>query len=114
VQLADLKAPAIRLPTVIGTAGSTDEAPLGGILGSILGESAAEQQARIEEAKKGANDLTGLVRHKKRPAPAVTEEAKAEPNGNANGKRKLGDEGDAGLESNGKRVRIEDVPDEEA
>lgn len=39
---------------------------LGGILGSLLGESAADQKARIEEVTKGANDLTGLIRHKKK------------------------------------------------
>lgn len=27
----------------------------------------AAQKARIEEATKGANDLTGLIRHKKKP-----------------------------------------------
>ena len=32
----------------------------------MLGESPAQQRARIEEASKNANDLTGLVKHKKR------------------------------------------------
>lgn len=37
-----------------------------GIMGSALGESASETQARVEEAKKNATDLTGLVRKKKK------------------------------------------------
>lgn len=38
--------------------------PMGGILGAALGESSTETEARIEEAKKTATDLTGLVRKK--------------------------------------------------
>lgn len=41
--------------------------PVGGILGSLLGASPKAQKARIEEATKEAIDLTGLVRHRKRP-----------------------------------------------
>lgn len=37
-----------------------------GILGSILGESKAEQKTRLDEATKEANDLSGLVRHKRK------------------------------------------------
>jgi HAT1-interacting factor 1 len=37
---------------------------VGGILGAALGESSTETEARIEEAKKTATDLTGLVRKK--------------------------------------------------
>lgn len=37
---------------------------MGGILGAALGESSTETEARIEEAKKTATDLTGLVRKK--------------------------------------------------
>ena len=39
--------------------------PLSGILGSILGESSAAQKARLEEASKGAKDLTNLIKRKK-------------------------------------------------
>ena len=39
--------------------------PLSSILGSILGESPEAQKTRLEEAAKGANDLTNLVRRKK-------------------------------------------------
>lgn len=48
--------------------------PMGGILGAALGESSTETEARIEEAKKTATDLTGLVRKKdKRKAEGAAE-----------------------------------------
>lgn len=51
--------------SAMGPAGAgADEDPLRGILGSILGETPASQKARIEEAAKGANDLSGLVKRK--------------------------------------------------
>lgn len=40
--------------------------PLGGILSSMLGESATSQQAKLEEASKGAKDLTELVIKRKK------------------------------------------------
>jgi len=68
-------------------------------LGSILGESPAQQKQRIEAATKGANDLTGLVKHKNQPKTAAPSSASA--------KRKLEDEGelDGGKE---KKARVED------
>jgi len=57
---------------------------LSGVLGQVLGESPADQKARIEEAAKNARDLTGLVRHKKKPK---VEDGEAETA--TNGKRKL-------------------------
>jgi HAT1-interacting factor 1 len=64
---------------------------MGGILGTTLGESPADAAARIEEAKKTANDLTGLVRRKKtgKPADAAATEATAD---GTNGKRKAEDD----------------------
>ena len=38
--------------------------PVSGLLGAALGEASAEAMARVEEAKKNAKDLTGLVRKK--------------------------------------------------
>lgn len=69
--------------------------PMGGILGAALGESNAETEARIQEAKKTATDLSGLVRKK---------EKKATPAAVANGKRKA-EEGAAGEGS--KKARTE-------
>ena len=71
---------------------------MGGILGAALGESAAETEARIEEAKKTAKDLSGLVRKK------VKDEPKAEANGN--GKRKAEE---PAVAEEPKKARIEDA-----
>ena len=60
---------------------------MGGILSATLGESPADAAARIEEAKKTATDLTGLVRRKAKP-----EASTPEPDTNGtNGKRKAED-----------------------
>jgi HAT1-interacting factor 1 len=94
-----------RLPTLSGPAGATDEDPLGGILGSILGESASEQKARIEQATKSANDISGLVKKKKAPEPAAPVAGEV----NGKGKRKLEEalEGENGVDS--KKARVEDA-----
>lgn len=67
-----------------------------------MGESPAEAAARIEEAKKTATDLTGLIRKKAKPevlAPAST-------NG-TNGKRKAEDEAE---ETDSKKAKVNAAP----
>ena len=83
--------------------------PLGGVLGTTVGESPSEMAARIEEAKKNATDVSGLVRHKPKKA-AV--EAAVETNGSngANGKRKAEDEPEVEVDT--KKAKVEDVPEE--
>lgn len=44
-----------------------------GLLGAALGEVSSEAKARVEEAKKNANDLTGLVRKKTKDEPQEAE-----------------------------------------
>lgn len=61
---------------------------IGGLLGGLMGQPAEKAEARIEEAKKTATDLTGLVRKKTKPAPATAPEAADPPSG----KRKAEDE----------------------
>lgn len=51
----------------------------------MLGESPAQQRARIEEASRNANDLSGLVKHKKKPTDKA---ATAETTVNGSSKRK--------------------------
>lgn len=81
---------------ITGPAGAPDGSnPLVGMLGSLLGESTAQQKSRIEEATKTANDLTGMVR-KKKPATAKPAEAST--------KRKL--EGDDEEGADGKKPKI--------
>ncbi|KAG8628701.1 hypothetical protein KVT40_002566 [Elsinoe batatas] len=99
-RLTDLKGP-VTAPNG-GPAGASDADAIGGILGSLLGESAAEQKARIAEAMKGANDLSGLIKKKKpaKPAPAAAEGAPST-------KRKLDDADGNG--TNGKKAKVEDA-----
>ena len=108
-----MRAPPIDVNAAInGPAGAPDSInPMGGILGATLGESPAEAQARIDEAKKTAKDLTGLVRRKvKAPeAPETPEDSATGTNGTAaNGKRKAEDlEAEDG--ENSKKARVEDA-----
>lgn len=95
----------INDPTGVGTIDGSD--PLGGILGSILGESPAAQKARLEEASKGAKDLTNLIRRKK---PATGEASKASERYSiqGNGKRKVDFKDDVEEVSSGKKAKISD------
>jgi len=106
--LVDLRNPCVSLNGVTGPAGATDGSnPLGGLLGSILGESAAQQKKRIEDATKGANDLTGMVRKKKiEPASSSAAAPVAASVEGGQGKRKLDETTEAA--TNGKRAKIED------
>jgi len=66
---------------------------MGGLFGA--GAGAAETEARIEEAKKHATDLTGLVRKK---------------NTETNGKRKAEeDPADAAAETGSKKAKVEEA-----
>ncbi|KID97240.1 histone H1-binding protein, partial [Metarhizium majus ARSEF 297] len=103
-RLVDLKKDPIDASDLLG---GPQANALGGLFGAALGESAAETQARVEEAKKTAADLTGLVRKKK-----AKEEEKPEPAAPAtNGKRKAGDEVPEAAESP-KRAKVEDEPEQ--
>ncbi|KAI0137818.1 hypothetical protein F4776DRAFT_85262 [Hypoxylon sp. NC0597] len=76
-RLVELQKPPMDVNSVL----AADDGMLG-VLGAALGESAAEKEARLEEAKKNAKDVSGLVRKKAKDEPK--QEAK-ETNGN--GKR---------------------------
>jgi HAT1-interacting factor 1 len=96
------------LPRTQGPAGAADPTegnPLGGILVSILGESKDEQRKRVDDATKGARDLTGLVRRKK--ATDETEAGGSKVNG---GKRKA-DAETAPQPVSDKRARVEEATD---
>lgn len=115
LQLVDLRNDPIDAKDILGA----DANPLGGILGAALGESAAETQARVEEAKKTATDLTGLVRKKNKDAPAPApapaenkegeqkqeEEQRPQPVAETNGKRKA--EEPAEEEESAKKAKVE-------
>ncbi len=84
-KLLELRRPPIDLNAALnGAAGNA----VRGILGAALGESPSQTAARVEEAKKTATDLTGLVRKKKAPdAPPEPAKTNGSP-ASANGKRK--------------------------
>ncbi|RBQ66544.1 hypothetical protein FVER14953_21314 [Fusarium verticillioides] len=84
-RLVELRNDPIDAKDILGA----DAGPIGGILGAALGESAAETKARVDEAKKTATDLSGLVRKKNKDEPAAEEpEAARAPEAETNGKRK--------------------------
>lgn len=86
---------------------------MGGILGESIAETPAEAKARVEEATKTANDLTGLVRHKKSKASSTDAGASPATNGaeTANGKRKADD--DAEESDSAKKAKVEEAKEEE-
>jgi HAT1-interacting factor 1 len=101
-----LKAPPVDVKDALyGPTGALDVNPTGGILGATLGESPAEAAARIEEAKKTATDLTGLIRRKKAKPDAATPELSATTNG-INGKRKAEDDVE---ESGSKKTKVDEA-----
>ena len=100
-QLVDLRNPSVALDGE-GSAAVGADPVLGGLLGSLLGETPAQKRTRLEEATKGANDLTGMVRHRKKEK--VTVDAVAVPAEGATSKRKLEDGGDA---AGGKKARVD-------
>jgi len=107
LQLAELKAPPVDVKDALyGPTGALDVNPTGGILGATLGESPAEAAARIEEAKKTATDLTGLIRRKKPKPDTATPEPNPSTNG-TNGKRKAEDDAE---ESDSKKLKVNEVP----
>jgi HAT1-interacting factor 1 len=79
---------------------SIDPTVFQGLLGGLLGADAATTKAKIAEATKSANDVTGLVKTKKKAKPAP-----AAPSAGGSSKRKL--EVDDS-EANGKRSKTEE------
>ncbi|KAF4979824.1 hypothetical protein FZEAL_4040 [Fusarium zealandicum] len=91
-RLVDLRNDPIDAKGLLGA----DADPLGGILGAAIGESAAETKARVDEAKKTATDLSGLIRKKNKD--------EAAPGAEANGKRKAEEPAE---DSEAKKAKVE-------
>ncbi|KAK7751907.1 hypothetical protein SLS62_006208 [Diatrype stigma] len=77
-RLVELRKPPMDVDSVLAA-----NNPMSGLLGAALGGDSAESKARIDEAKKNAKDLTGLVRKKAKDekeaqAEAADSEASAE------------------------------------
>jgi HAT1-interacting factor 1 len=73
----DLEKPLVSVNDLVGESLMGDAK---GVLGNLQGQSLAKQKAIVEEASKGANDLTGLVKRKRKDEDAEAETA-------SNGKR---------------------------
>lgn len=106
-RLVEMREPPVAMnAAMIGPNGmSMDDgaAAIRGLLGSMLGASPEEQKKQLEEAKKNANDLTGMVKRKgKEPAPATT-----------GVKRKANDSGAEDAKDKGKKARVEDAGGED-
>ncbi|KAL8943306.1 MAG: hypothetical protein Q9216_001149 [Gyalolechia sp. 2 TL-2023] len=84
---------------------------LGGILGSILGEPPAAQREKLDEASKGAKDLSNLVKRKK-PTPSVVPETVDDADVKSNGKRKVEFVEEVVEVGTGKKVRLSDGDEE--
>ncbi|KAK5115220.1 hypothetical protein LTR85_009978 [Meristemomyces frigidus] len=107
-RLVDLRNPAVSLAGGIGPAGAPDGSdPLRGVLGAMLGESKGEQQKRVAEATAQANDLSGLVKHKKKVKVEATTNGAAAAGSEGKGKRKA-EEVEGRQATNGKKARFED------
>ncbi|WDK20476.1 histone H1-binding protein [Colletotrichum graminicola] len=109
-RLVDLRKPPIDVNAALGGDG------VGGILGAALGESTAQTQARVEEAKKTATDLTGLVRKKNKdepkPADKPAVEAKAtevSANGEESNGIKRKAEDSAETDESAKKAKVEEA-----
>jgi len=83
--LNELKGPPINFKEALNEQLNQQSELITGILAAATGETREAAAARLEEAKKGATDLTGLVRHKKKP---FTTEVNESNSANGNGKRK--------------------------
>ncbi|KAI1424140.1 hypothetical protein F5Y12DRAFT_785595 [Xylaria sp. FL1777] len=94
-RLTELRKPPVDMNAALG-----QDNPLTGLLGQALGESSIEQAARVEEAKKNAKDLSGLVRKK------AKEEPKPEPE-ETNGKRKAEEPADG--QEDPKKAKVEET-----
>ncbi|EHL03494.1 putative NASP-related protein sim3 [Glarea lozoyensis 74030] len=104
-RLAELKGGPVDVDGLKSALGMSGGNSMGGILGATIGESPSEAAARIEEAKKGANDLSSLVRKKDK---KDTVEDDATEVMNTNGKRKAEDEPEEDSESS-KKAKVEDA-----
>jgi HAT1-interacting factor 1 len=91
------------LKSALGMSGGNS---MGGILETAIGETPAEAAARLEEAKKGANDLTGLVRKKEKKE--TNDTAAPVVSVNTNGKRKAEEDPEDEVEET-KKAKVEDV-----
>ncbi|KAI0395435.1 hypothetical protein F5Y17DRAFT_423610 [Xylariaceae sp. FL0594] len=88
----------LRKPPVDVNAALGGDNPLTGLLGKAIGENPFDQPARVEEAKKNARDLSGLVRKK-------VKQQEPQEDASAAAKRKAEDTADG--EEEAKKAKVE-------
>lgn len=86
---------------------------MGGILGSIFGESPATQREKLTEASKGAKDLTNLVKRKKPSLDIVSQRPENESTKNSS-KRKVEFVEEVVEVGTGKKAKLSDGFEDEA
>ena len=84
---------------------------LSGVLGSVLGESPAAQKARLEEASKGAKDLTKLIKRRKPTESEASKDSEAHSI-QSNTKRKVDFRDEVEEVGTGKKSKISDDVEE--
>ncbi|EPS31266.1 hypothetical protein PDE_06221 [Penicillium oxalicum 114-2] len=97
-RLIDLR----RSPVSLEQKERENEAMLKGILGQIVGQSATDQQARLDAVSKEANDLSSLVRRK--PAPTASAATQSSSTGSSSSKRPAED---VSADNESKRARVD-------
>lgn len=97
-RLVDLRNPAVSLSAGDQEGGGALE----GVLGAMLGESKEGREKRVREATEGANDLSGLIKHKKKKV-----EVGAATGAGEEGKEKRKAEVVEGEGSTGKKAKVE-------
>ncbi|KAM0285680.1 hypothetical protein ACHAQH_001386 [Verticillium albo-atrum] len=98
-RLTEMRKPQVDIKAALEAAAGT---AMQGIMGSALGESAADTEARVEEAKKNATDLTGLVRKKKKDEAQPAEQT----NGNGSNGTKRKAEEPAESDESAKKAKV--------
>ncbi|KAM0333261.1 hypothetical protein ACHAQA_001922 [Verticillium albo-atrum] len=99
-RLTEMRKPQVDIKAALEAAAGS---AIQGIMGSALGESAAETEARVEEAKKTATDLTGLVRKKKKDE---AQPAEGQMNGHESNGTKRKAEEPAESDESAKKVKV--------
>ncbi|KAL8772187.1 MAG: hypothetical protein Q9209_002622 [Squamulea sp. 1 TL-2023] len=110
-RLIELRQPPASVNDPSNNGGDDGITPLGGILGSILGESQAAQSLRLDQASKGAKDLSNLVKRKK-PTAGSTPVTREEDVSTTSGKRTVEFVEEMVEVGTGKKARLSDCNEE--
>ncbi|KAL8733171.1 MAG: hypothetical protein Q9181_003684 [Wetmoreana brouardii] len=111
-RLIELRQPPVSIDDA-SKVDSNGAAPLAGILGSILGVSPAAQRERLDEAAKGATDLSNLVKRRKPVSNAISTTSDAE-SAKTGSKRKVVFAEEVREVGIGKKPRLSDGDEDDA